>query len=86
MTSLTLQLPDALAHSLQGIALAEQCSVEKVVVERLGSMLVTATSPQALLAALRGLPHPSADAVDELEVAITADRTPVHDAGVFDRN
>jgi hypothetical protein len=84
MVSMTIQIPDDLARGLEEVAAAQKRSVEEVALERLRSLLDKATSPQAVLRALRELPHPSASAVDDLDAAIAASRLPVHDRGVFD--
>ncbi len=84
MVSMTIQIPDDLARALEGVAAAQKKSVEEVALERLRSLLDKAGSPQALLRALRELPHPSSSAVDDLDAAITASRLPVRDRGVFD--
>jgi hypothetical protein len=85
MTNLTIQIPDDLARALEVIASAQQKSVEEVAVERLGSLCDQPNSPQAILRAVRKLPHPSPGAVDDLDAAIAAARLPVRDQGVFDR-
>jgi len=85
MTNLTIQLPDDLARGLEGIASAQKKSVEQVALERLGSIFDKATSPEAVLRALRKLPHPSSSAVDDLDAAIAAARLPVSAQGAFDR-
>jgi hypothetical protein len=51
--------------------------------ERLGSLLDSASSPQAVLRALGQLPNPSPFAVDKLDAAISAGRLPVNDQGGF---
>jgi hypothetical protein len=81
----TIEIPDDLASDLAGIAAARNMSVEQLAVARLRGLLARSSSPAALLAALRALPHPSAAAVDDLEAAIAEGRLPVQDAGVFDR-
>jgi len=43
-----------------------------------------ASSPEAVLRAVRGLPHPSIAAVDDMEAAIASARLPVRDAEPFD--
>ena len=48
MTNLTIQIPDDLARGLAGIASAQKKSVEQVALERLGSLLDTESSPQAI--------------------------------------
>ncbi len=85
MTNLTIQIPDELALRLEVIASAQRKSVEQVALERLGSLLDSASSPQAVLQALRQLPYPSPSAVDDLDAAISAGRLPVNDQGAFDR-
>ena|SRR5579862_4208838 len=85
MASMTIQIPDDLARCLAGLAAAQKKSVEQVALERLRSLLDEATSPQAILRALRDLPHPSSAAVDDLDAAIDASRLPVRNQGAFDR-
>ena len=82
---MTIQIPDDLARDLEGIAAAHKKSVEQVAVERLRSLFERASSPATLLQAVRGLPHPSPSAVDDLDDAIASARLPVHDRGAFDR-
>ena len=64
---------------------AQKKSVEQVALERLGSLFDTASSPQAVLRAIRKLPHPSASVVNDLDAAIAAARLPVSDQGAFAR-
>lgn len=82
---MTIRIPDDLARDLEGIATAQNKSVEQVAVEGLRSLLDSASSPGAVLRAVRELPHPRAAAVDEMEAAIVAARLPVCDQGAFDR-
>ncbi|MGO4880188.1 MAG: hypothetical protein ACLP59_05130 [Bryobacteraceae bacterium] len=82
---MTIQIPDEIAHGLEGIAAAQQKSVEEVALDGLRSLLDRASSPEILLQVLRKLPHPSASAVDDLEAAIAASRLPVRDQGAFDK-
>ena len=82
---MTIDIPDDLARDLEGIAAAQQKSVEEVALERLRSLTDSASSPQSVLRAIRRLPHPSSLAVDDLEAAIAAARLPVRDDGPFDR-
>jgi len=82
---MTIQIPEELARGLERLAAAQSKSVEELAVERLSSLLDTASSPRALLAALRAVPHPSPAAVDDLEAAIAAARLPVGEQGVFDK-
>jgi hypothetical protein len=58
--------------------------VEQVALESLRSIFDRSSSPEAVLRAVRELPHPSAAAVDDLDAAIGAARLPVRDDGVFD--
>src|ERR1035437_5094306 len=82
--TMTIQIPDDLARGLEGIAAAQQKSVEQVALESLRSLFDRASSPEVVLRAVRELPHPSAAAVDDLEAAIAAARLPVRDQGAFD--
>jgi hypothetical protein len=82
---MTIQIPDDLARGLEGIAAAQQKSVQQLAVERLQSLLDKSTSPRSLLRAIQSLPHPSPAALDDLDDAISASRLPVRDGGVFDR-
>jgi len=82
---MTIQIPDDLARGLEGLAAAQRKSVEQLALERLRSLLDAASSPEAVLRAVRELPHPSSAAVDDLDAAIAAARLPVRDQGAFDR-
>ena len=82
---MTIQIPDDLARGLEGIAAAQQKSVEQVALEGLRSLFDGSSSPDVVLRAVRGLSHPSAAAVDDLDAAIAAARLPVGDQGAFDR-
>jgi hypothetical protein len=81
---MTIQIPDDLARGLEGIAASQKMSVEQLALERLRSLFDDASSPGAVLRSLRGLPHPSSSAVDDLDAAIAAARLPVRDDGAFD--
>jgi hypothetical protein len=81
---MTIQIPDDLARSLEGLAAAQQKSVEQLALESLRSLSDRASSPEVVLRAVRQLPHPSAAAVDDLDAAIAAARLPVGDQGAFD--
>ncbi len=81
---MTIQIPDDLALSLQGIAAAQQKSVEQLALESLRTLFDKASSPETVLRAIRELPHPSAAAVDDLDAAIAAARLPVRDGSAFD--
>jgi hypothetical protein len=81
---MTIQIPDDLARGLQGIAAEQRKSVGQVAVENLRLLLDRASSPEAVLRYIRGIPHPSAAAVDDLEAAIDSARLPMRDKGTFD--
>ncbi len=68
---MTLQIPGDLAHGLEGIAATQHKTVEQVAVESLRSLVNRTGSPEILLRAFRGLKHPSAAAVDDLDAAIS---------------
>ena len=65
----------------EGIDSAHKKSVEQLALERLRSLVDTASSPSAVLRAVRKLPHPSASAVDDLDAAIAAARLPMNGQG-----
>jgi hypothetical protein len=81
---MTIQIPDDPARELEEIAAAQNKTVEQVALDRLRSNFENTGSPEAVLLALRQLPHPSSAAVDELDAAISSARLPVRDQGVFD--
>jgi hypothetical protein len=81
---MTIQIPDDLARGLEGIAASQKKSVEQLALERLRSLFDDASSPGAILRAVRELPHPSSSAVDDLDAEIAAARLPVRDEGTFD--
>jgi hypothetical protein len=83
--TMTIDIPDDLARFLEGIAAEQQKSVEQVALDNLRCLFDRASSPEAVLEAVRGLTHPSAAAVDDLDAAIAAARLPVRDQGAFDR-
>ncbi|MEP7352264.1 MAG: hypothetical protein ABI824_03445 [Acidobacteriota bacterium] len=72
---MTIQIPDDLTRGLEGIAASQHKSVEQLAVERLRTLIVDPASPRALLEVLRGLPHPSDAAVNDLESAIETGTT-----------
>jgi hypothetical protein len=82
---MTIHIPDDLACSLQGIAAAQQKSVEQVALDSLRALFERVSSPEVVLRTVRGLPHPSAAAVDDLDAAIAAARLPVRDQDAFGR-
>jgi predicted transcriptional regulator len=82
---MTIQIPDDLARGIEGIAIAQQKSVEQVAVESLRALFDRASSPQVVLQEIQKRAHPSGGAVDDLEAAITGARLPVRNRGEFDR-
>jgi hypothetical protein len=82
---MTIHIPDDRARGLEGIAAVQRKSAEQVALDSLRSLFDREGSPEVVLRAVRGLPHPSAAAVDDLEAAIAAAQLPVRDQGVFDR-
>lgn len=88
MANLTINMPDHLARSLEGIAAAQQKTVEQLAVEQLSSLVRTEGEPPAgsaagLLRAMQQPPHPSGADVAELESAIAAARIPMHKRDLF---
>lgn len=83
MVAMTIEIPDELARDLAGVAAAQQKSLEQLVVERLRSLPDRTDSPRHLLKVLQALPHPSPEAVDEMEAAIAAARLPIHEENLF---
>ena len=81
---MTIQIPDDLARGLEGLAAAQQKSVEQLALESLRTFFDRASSPDAVLRAVRELPHPSAEAIDDLDRALAAARLTVRDQGAFD--
>lgn len=88
MANLTIEMPDDLARSLEGIAAAEHKTVQELAVERLRSLVEAspepkAGSPASVLQAMREAPHPSASDVEALEAAIAAGRLPIQTRDLF---
>jgi hypothetical protein len=82
---MTIQIPDDVARGLEGLAAAQRMSAEQVALESLRSLLDRASSPAAVLRAVRQLPHPSSEAIDDFDAAVAAARLPLSDGGAFDR-
>jgi predicted transcriptional regulator len=82
---MTIQIPDDLAQSLEEIAAAQHKSVAQVALDSLRAFFDGASSPDIVLRAVRALPHPSIEAVDDLDAAVAAGRLPVQDEDAFDR-
>ena len=70
---MTIQIPDDVARGLEALAVVQRKSVEQVAVESLRRAFDHKSSPEALLRAIRGLPHPSVAAVDDMEAALASD-------------
>ena len=73
MTNLIIEVPDDLADSLEGIAAAQNKSIQQLAVERLRSLVESslehrAGSAAAVLRAMQAPPHLSDSDVDELEL------------------
>jgi predicted transcriptional regulator len=88
MANLTIEMPDDLVRSLEGLAAGLHKTVQELAVERLRSLVEVslesgAGSPAAVLRAMREPPHPSALDVEELEMAIAAARVPVQTRDLF---
>jgi hypothetical protein len=81
---MTIEIPEHLARSLEGLAAAENKSVEQLALERLQSLIEIALRLKPSCERFGNLPHPSCSAVDELDAAIGDGRLPVRDQGVFD--
>jgi len=81
---MTIQIPDDLAHGLEGIAAVQHKTVEQVAVESLRTLVNRTGSPAVILRALRELTPLSAEDVDDLEAAIVAGRLPVRGEVIFD--
>jgi hypothetical protein len=88
MTSLTIEVPDDLVRSLEGIAAAQRKSVQQLALERLISLVDVITvpgagSPVAVLRVMREPPHPSSADINELQAAVEAGRLPVRTPDLF---
>jgi hypothetical protein len=88
MASLTIEVPDDLVRSLEGIKSTQRKSVEQLALERLISLVDASTtpgagSPAAVLRAMREPPHPSPADIDELDAAMEAGRLPVRTRDLF---
>ena len=88
MANLTIEMPDDLARSLEGIASARHKSIQQLALEQLSSLVdvvpeLRVGSPAAILRAMREPPYPSSADVDDLEAAIAASRLPVRTHDLF---
>jgi predicted transcriptional regulator len=88
MANLTIEIPDDLVRSLEGIAAAQRKTVQQLALEQLSSLTGVSHetrpgSPVAVLRAMLEPPHPSRADVDELDAAIAAGRLSVRTQGLF---
>ncbi|HEX3747855.1 MAG TPA: hypothetical protein VHW09_28160 [Bryobacteraceae bacterium] len=88
MANLTIEVPAELARRLEGIAAAENKSVQQLAIERLrlpaeGGAGDRPGSPAAVLRAMQEPPHLTAADVDELDAAIPAGRSAVEAPDLF---
>ena len=88
MANLTIEMPDDLARSLEGLAAAQHKTVQQLAVEGLRSLVAESPEPPpgsagAVLRAMGEPPHPNASDVGELEAAIAAGRVPIHTRDLF---
>jgi hypothetical protein len=88
MANLSIEMPDDLARSLEGIAPGQRKSIQQLALERLISPVEDiperrAGSPAAVLRAMREGPHPTAADVEELDALIAAGRLPFRPRDLF---
>jgi hypothetical protein len=85
MANLTIEMPDDLARSLEGIAAAQRKSIQQLALEQLSSLIPEnrVGSPEAVLRVMQEPPHPSAADVEELDAAILAGRLAVRARDLF---
>jgi predicted transcriptional regulator len=88
MANLTIEIPDDLVRSLEGIAAAQRKSVQQLALEQLSSLVGVISeprtgSPAAVIRVMQESPHPSSADVDELDAAIAAGRLAVRTRDLF---
>ena len=88
MANLTIERPDDLVRSLEGIAAAQRKSIPQLALEQLSSLIGVTPgnrlgSPTAVLRTMQEPPHPSSADVDELDAAIMAGRLAVRTRDLF---
>lgn len=86
--NLTLEVPDDLARTLQGIAATQHMSIQQLALERLRTLVKVSAEPvagsaAALLRVMGEPPHLSSTDVEELDAAISAGRLPVRSIDLF---
>ena len=88
MVNLTLEIPDELARTLEGMASAQHKTVAEVALDRLCSLAESKAtgvpgSPAAVRNALLDLQRVSVAEVEALEAAIATGRLPVSAGDIF---
>ena len=87
--NLTLEVPDELARTLEGLAANQHISVQQLALERLRTRVSGSEEPPvagsaaALLRVMGEAPHLSSADVDDLDAAISAGRLPVRSIDLF---
>ena len=88
MVNLSLEIPDEMARTLEGMASAQQKTVKELALDRLRSLADSrdsglAGSPAAVRKALLGLRKISVAEVEALEAAIASGRLPMSSGDLF---
>ena len=83
MAQLNLEIPESLAQHLEGLASAQNKSVEQVALEHLRSLDAAPGSPASILRAIEQLPNLDPSIVDELEAAIRDGRLAIQEQDAF---
>ena len=87
MANLTIEMPDDLARSLEGIAAAQRKSVQQLAIERLRSLVegkgAAAGSATAVLQTMQEPPGVASEDVDRLDEAIAAGRLSIQPRELF---
>jgi hypothetical protein len=86
--NLTLEMPDELAGTLEGIAAIQHMSIQQFALARLSALVPANTAPRlgsaaAILRVMHESPRLSTADVDEMDAAIKAGRLPVRANGLF---
>ena len=63
---MTIQIPDDLATSLEGLAASRNETIEQLAVHELSSLAAPPDSPSAILKAFRSMPHANREAIERL--------------------
>jgi len=88
MANLTIEMPDELVRSLEGIAAAQRKSVQQLALGQLSSLVQgmpgpLSGCPAAVLRAMQEPPHLTSADVDDLDAAIAAGRLAVRARDLF---